>query len=296
MIRERLRPRRGWTTVRLMSGLGNQLFQYAAGRRVADRTGTKLRFDISFFAIEPHRHYALGDFRIRAELADGEPKTQAFIDAVDPEREYAEQRYGATFVRQGLDETPPEDLLAAAPKGSYLAGYWIREDCFAPDAVAAVRRELRPRSTPAIEAGASLIAAAPQSVAVHVRRGDMVTDAGSAERFGSMPARYYERAARYIAERRPGAKFFVFSDDPAWCEQTLDLPGDMRVMSGETEAFEDLALIAKCDHVVVPNSSFSWWGAWLSEGKDSLIVVPERAYRDERASNYGAFPERWVRV
>lgn len=295
MIRERLRVRRGWTTVRLMSGLGNQLFQYAAGRRVADQTGTKLRFDISFFASEPHREYALGDFRIRAELVDSEPKTQAFMDAVEPEREYAEQRYGATFLRQGL-ETPAEELLAGASRGSYLAGYWLGEQFFAPHATAAVRRELRPRSTPAIEAGAALIAEAPQSVAVHVRRGDMVTDPGSAERFGSMPARYYERAAKYVSERRPGAEFFVFSDDPEWCEQTLDLPGEMRVMSGETQPFEDLALIARCDHVVVPNSSFSWWGAWLGETENSLIVVPARPYRDERAAPVDRYPRRWTRV
>jgi len=276
-----------------MSGLGNQLFQYAAGRRVADRTGTKLRFDISFFPSEPNREYALGDFRIRAELVDGEPKTQAFMDAIDPEREYAEQRYGATFVRDGLD-VPTEELLATAPRDSYLAGYWIGEHF--RDVAAVVRRELRPRRTPAIEAGSALIASAPESVAVHVRRGDMVTDPGSAERFGSMPARYYERAARYVAERRPGAEFFVFSDDPEWCQQKLDLPGEMRVMSGETLPFEDLALIARCSHVIVPNSSFSWWGAWLGEDEDSLIVVPEREYRDEETRGGRGFPKRWIRV
>lgn len=278
-----------------MSGLGNQLFQYAAGRRVADQTGTKLRFDISFFASEPNREYALGDFRIRAELVDGEPKTQAFMDAVEPEREYAEERYGATYLRQGAAASD-EELLANATKNSYLAGYWIGETYFAPHAVAAIRRELRPRRTEAIDAGSSLIAAAGQSVAVHVRRGDLVTDPDSAERFGSMPARYYERAARYIAERRPGAEFFVFSDDPEWCAATLDLPGEMRVMSGETQPFEDLALIARCDHVVVPNSSFSWWGAWLGERENSLIVVPERPYRDEETRHPRSYPQRWIRV
>lgn len=291
----RLRRRSGWTTVRLMSGLGNQLFQYAAGRRVADRTHTKLRFDVSFFASEPNREYALGDFRIRAELVDGEPKTQAFMDDVDTERDFAEQRYGATFVREGLG-IPNDVLLETAPRESYLAGYWIGESNFAPHASAAIRRELRPRKTDAIEAGATLIAAAPQSVAVHVRRGDMVTDPDTARRFGSMPARYYERAARYIDERRPGCEFFVFSDDPEWCEQTLDLPGPMRVMSGKTEPFEDLALISRCDHVVVPNSSFSWWGAWLGETRDSLIVVPERSYRDEGEPSSRGYPERWIRV
>lgn len=287
--------RRGWTTVRLMSGLGNQLFQYAAGRRVADRTGTKLRFDISFFSSEPNREYALGDYRIRAELVDGDAKTQAFMDEVETERAYAEQRYGATFVRQGL-ETPTEELLTTAPRNSYLAGYWIGERYFAPEAAAAVRRELRPRRTDAIDAGSALISAAPQSVAVHVRRGDMVTDPDTAERFGSMPARYYERAAGYIAERRPGCEFFVFSDDPEWCEQTLDLPGPMRVMSGETEPFEDLALISRCAHVVVPNSTFSWWGAWLGENSNSLIVVPSLPYRDEHATSGTGYPSRWIRV
>jgi hypothetical protein len=285
--------RRGWTTVRLLSGLGNQLFQYAAGRRVAEQTRTKLRFDVSFFGTEPDRAYGLGNYKIHAELVDGEPKSQDFIDAVETERRYAEQRFGAEFLREHLD-TPAAELLAGAGKNSYLAGYWIREEYFLPVADI-VRRELRPRMTPAIAAGSELIAEAPQSVAVHVRRGDMVTDPDSARKFGSMPAAYYERAARYIAERRADCRFFVFSDDPEWC-RSLDLPGPVQVMSGATEPFEDLALISHCDHVVVPNSSFSWWGAWLGETEDSLIVVPERAYRDERPGRDEKFPARWLRV
>jgi hypothetical protein len=70
----------------------------------------------------------------------------------------------------------------------------------------------------------------------------------------------------------------------------------MRVMSGKTEPFEDLALISRCDHVVVPNSSFSWWGAWLGETSDSLIIVPERPYRDEGPPTGRGYPERWIRV
>lgn len=290
----RIQLRRGWTTVRLMSGLGNQLFQYAAGRRVAEQTRTKLRFDVSFFASEPNREYALGDYRIRADLVEGEPKTQAFMDAVEPERQYAEQRYGAAYLRERLDDVPAEELLAGAGAGSYLAGYWNREELFAPVADI-VRRELRPRGTAAIRAGSELIAAAPQSVAVHVRRGDMVHDPGSAERFGSMPAAYYERAASFVAEQRGDCEFFVFSDDPEWC-RSLDLPGPTRIMSGKTEPFEDLALIARCDHVVVPNSTFSWWGAWLGETPDSLVVVPARAYRDQRPMADEKFPARWQRI
>jgi hypothetical protein len=289
-----LRRRRGWTTVAIYSGLGNQLFQYAAGRSLAKRTGTRLRFDLSFISHEPDRPYVLGDFHIRAEVFDGERRDLTFMDDREAEAAYARERWGATVVRDRAADRGPQAALAAQAN-SFLDGYWQDERCF-EDCARLIRRELRPRRTDAIRAGARLIASAPRSVAVHVRRGDLARDPGSQATFGTLPTDYYRRATALVLEHSPNAEFFVFSDDPEWCAQELELAGPTHIVSGENAPFEDLSLMAKCDDAVVANSTFSWWGAWLGESEGSIVVAPEVPFKAARLNDRAFYPARWLRV
>lgn len=290
----RLRRRRGWTTVRVMSGLGNQLFQYATGRAVAERTNTRLRFDLSYIGHEVDRPYALGDFHIRAEVVGGDPRDLAFISDYEAEDAYAFERFGATVVRE---KNPTHEVakLLAAPPNSFLAGYWQTGNYFEQFS-SQIKKELRPRMTDAIRAGNEQIAAVSQSIAVHVRRGDLASDPGSAARFGTLDVDYYRRAATLLLERRPQAEFFVFSDDPEWCRAKLDLPGPSQVLSGTNQPFEDLTLVSACDDAIVANSTFSWWGAWLGERPGSLIVAPAVPYRDPLLNERDSYPDRWLLV
>lgn len=277
-----------------MSGLGNQLFQYAAGRAVAERTNTRLRFDLSYIGHEPDRPYALGDFHIRAEVVDGEPKELEFIADHDAENAYVRDRFASTVVREDDVARDPERLTTAQP-GTFLAGYWQCTRYFA-GFEAQVRRELRPRKTKNLSAGRKRIAAVPESVAVHVRRGDYVSDEGSAATFGALDPDYYRHAAALVLEQRPNAEFFVFSDEPEWCRQSLDLPGPMHLISGENEPFEDLMLMGACSDVIVANSTFSWWGGWLADRPGAIIVAPEVGFRVERLNNRRFYLDHWQRA
>ncbi|MBJ7459796.1 MAG: alpha-1,2-fucosyltransferase [Thermoleophilaceae bacterium] len=290
----RLRRRTGWTTVRVISGLGNQLFQYATGRAVAERTGTRLRFDLSYIGHEADRPYALGDFHIRAEVVDGAPKDLKFMADHAAEDAYARAHFGATVLREA-DVADDPDVLDSARPGTFLAGYWQSPRYFA-DHEARIRRELRPRMTANLRAGRKQLAAVPESVAVHVRRGDYVSDAGSAATFGSLDLDYYHRAAALIREQRPAAEFFVFSDDPEWCRRSIDLPGPTHVVSGQNRPFEDLTLMGACHDVIVANSTFSWWGGWLADRPGALIVAPEVGFQIDRLNNRHFYPEHWLRV
>lgn len=286
--------RRGWTTVRLFSGLGNQLFQYATGRAVAERTHTKLRFDLSYFGLEPHRSYALGDFHIRATLDLSEPKSAEFMADHAAEAAWAREHHGAVVVREQTQDFDPQ-LVPGAPKNGLLCGYWQSEGYF-KDQRELIRRELRPRRTPTIEQGRQRIVAAGRSVAVHVRRGDIASDPDMHRLFGLVGAEHYARAAALVRERHADAEFFVFSDDPEWCEEHLELPGGQTMVSGQNAPFEDLALMACCDDAIIGNSTFAWWGAWLGERPDSLVVVPQEIFPGEREEPAGLIPERWIRV
>jgi hypothetical protein len=111
---------------------------------------------------------------------------------------------------------------------------------------------------------------------------------------GLLDADYYNRAARMIAERIGEATYFVFSDDPAWCRANLDLPGNSLVVSGETAAYEDVHLISLCDHSVTANSSFSWWGSWLGEGPDTIVVAPKNWFAEFDLDTRDLVPSRWL--
>lgn len=290
----RLRRRRGWTTVAVYSGLGNQLFQYATGRAVAERTGTRLRFDLSYIGHEANRPYLLGDFHIRAEACDGDPKDLTFMADHDAEDVYARERWDATVLRDRGPAVGPEVVHGAAAN-SFLTGYWQDPRNF-EEFADQIRHELRPRMTAQIRAGQRRIAVSPRSVAVHVRRGDLVSDPDSAERYGALDVDYYRRAADLVLAKSPKAEFFVFSDDPEWCAAELDFPAPTHVVSGDNAPFEDLSVMAACDDFVIANSTFSWWGAWLGEGADSLIVAPAVPFRSARLNDRPVYPARWQRI
>lgn len=277
-----------------MSGLGNQLFQYATGRAVAERTNTRLRFDVSYFGIEPNREYALGDFHIRAELVGGEGGRAELLADPAAEDEYARERFGAKIFREQGHRLHPE-LVDDPPPDLFLAGYW-QVAAYFEDYSDLVRRELRPRLAGATERRRAELAADADAVSVHVRRGDFVSDPDSARRFGALEPGYYERAAAAISERIANPRFHVFSDDPEWCAEHLELPGTTEIVSGGNAAHEDLALMAACRHSIVSNSTFAWWGGWLGERPDSMVVAPERCFRDPALEWVGLMPGRWQLV
>lgn len=132
------------------------------------------------------------------------------------------------------------------------------------------------------------------AVSIHVRRGDylynqdMYVDLCSTE--------YYERAIRYICERVDMPSFFVFSDDINWCKQRFD-EIDRRILyidNGNYSPYDDLQLMSLCQHNIIANSSFSWWGAWLNENKDKIVVAPNQWTKTHR--NVDIVGRGWVKI
>lgn len=280
-----------WTTVRIHGGLGNQLFQYAAGRALADRTGTRLRLDACYFGVEKLRNFELGNFKIRAKVVHDPAESARYMGRDDLEDGWIRGRYGAEPVRE--PHYHYSDVLDHAPADSFITGYWQCERYFL-GSEQAVRAELRPnRLSRSAHATRRQIARAGQSVALHVRRGDIATDPALLALVGNTSLEYYERAAELIHDHRENPHFFVFSDDPSWCAENLELPGKMEIVSGETTVTDDLALISCCDDAIIANSSYSWWGAWLGETPDSIIIAPEQWYDELTHDTADVRPERW---
>ena len=281
---------------RLLGGLGNQLFQYAAGRALSLRRGTGLVLDMRAASRAPaHFRPALHHFAIEHVSGKSLPpdKTQPLA--------YAFWRYGGgrpTFLRErGLGFNR---AVFDAPDETYLHGYFQSEKYFA-DAIGTIRSDLRIVTPPDRENLAALeeIGAARMAISLHVRRGDYVNDTKGNRTHGTCDEAYY-RAALDAVERRAGSGMtvFVFSDDPDWARSNLNLDRDLRVFdhNGPEQHYEDLRLMAACRHNVIANSTFSWWGGWLNPDPEKIVAAPARWFADPKVSNPDIRPDGWIAI
>ena len=280
--------------VALTGGVGNQLFQYAVARALALRRGVAVGLDTRWYRGRRGRNYALDRFAIRTEPVD-----RGLLPARDGKilGRLLAGRGGRLKVHRetGLAFDP---AVADLPDGSYLRGVFQSERYFA-DHEATIRRDLA-FADPPDAANRALLAEIGEglSVSLHVRRGDYVANPKIASVHGTLPLDYYARAVELIASGASGdPRLYVFSDDPAWAAENLDLGLVTRIVDHNgNRATEDLRLMAACRHHILANSSFSWWGAWLNPSADKIVVAPRPWFRDPALDDSTIVPERWVRL
>lgn len=274
----------------LAGALGNQMFQYAAGRALALRRGTRLTLDLGWLAPRSRFVYELGVFPLDVGLIWSyrhmrRARVTELLHLAPPARRQDWKRKGFSFDPGVLD----------LPGNARLVGYWQSEKYFT-DQEEAIRADFEFRE-PLDERNAAVAAeiAASTAVAVHVRRGDYVTDPGARSFLGTLPLDYYVAAAELVSGGAPDAHFFVFSDDPAWCRSHLRLGGPTTFVDhNQDRGDEDLRLMTLCRHHIIANSSFSWWGAWLARPDGQVVVAPRRWGVESDAGD--VIPERWCQL
>lgn len=289
---------------RLVGGLGNQMFQYAAGRRLADRLGAKLKLDLSLLHREGNRQYGLDRFHVRApvtrylSLDFYEGRHNAAL------RPWIIRRYGAivrslyVVMKEPVDMSLSNEVLQTRRRHTILSGFWQSEKYFLDDAEA-IRQDLTLKAPP-IGQNKDLMSVIAQvnAVSLHVRRGDYVHKPQANAFHGLCSLEYYQKAVARIAAQVPAPHFFIFSDDPEWSRLNLRLshPATFVTHNGADHAFEDLRLMSCCRHHIIANSSFSWWGAWLAAPPGGLVVAPERWYAVSTINTANLLPPAWIRL
>jgi hypothetical protein len=135
---------------------------------------------------------------------------------------------------------------------------------------------------------------ASESVAVHVRRGDYVSNPQAAAVHGAIPASYYAAASKKLLNQGINPRFFIFSDAPDWAANHLQLPGNVSVVrfAADIPDSESLRLMTLCRHAIIANSTFSWWSAWLAEQPGQIVFAPRRWFRAREVSD-SFFPLSW---
>jgi Glycosyl transferase family 11 len=285
---------------RIHGGLGNQLFEYAAGHALAHRLGVSHKVDTHLFQVQFDRTLGLREFNLPlheatpAELRHLTPqwgpwwKNKAIL--------WSHKLTPFNRRRWVLEETFDFDArLFHAQPPCYLDGWWQSEKYFA-DCAGQIRRMFRlstPPSPRVAALGAEITHA--RAIAVHVRRGDYVHNRDAALFHGCCSPEYYAAAGRWMRERLPQAPFYVFSDDPAWARAHLTFSGPVSWIEAAPphSAHEDFFLLGCCDHFIIANSSFSWWPAWLQDAPTKRVVAPGRWFLGHNVNVPDRFPSGW---
>ena len=289
--------------VQILGGLGNQMFQFAAAYALALRCGVPCKVDLRDFGPNNPRRYELDRFV-------GAPQAATPDELPQPPGRWRSRairlaarcglpsllRERGRFVESPISSY--DDRFAALKDPVYLSGYYQSERYF-QEAADEIRHIYTFRETPSGK-NAALIAriVAGNSVSVHVRRGDYVSDPKTNRYHGTCEADYYARAVGLIASKVREPEFFVFSDDPDWAEANLTFPGPSTFVAHNTgdAASEDMRLMSICGHHVIANSSFSWWGAWLNPSAGKIVVAPQRWFRGGAHDTRDLIPSSWVRL
>ena len=290
----------------LMGGLGNQMFQYAAGRTLALRLGVPLKLDFSWFSSiarrDARRAYMLNSFSNMREVAATKKEIKNLV--YSPRRLhdrllFRSRRYAASYV------TEPHyrywEGFEQINSPVYLFGYWQNESYFR-SAAYAIRRDFMFPPLPAgpSEEMAGRIQSSNNAVAVHIRRGDYVSNPKTNKFHGLCTPEYYSKALAKVLSLAGGeAELFLFSDDPAWVKEHFDTQGLAANViffpNHLASPWHDMHLMSLCTHHIIANSSFSWWGAWLSE-KDGVVCAPERWFAAPGKQNDTPVPARWIKI
>ena len=245
--------------VKLKGGLGNQMFQYAYGRKLTLERQATLVLDKTYLTPirqlitgTTTRHYELGEFKIKAKFTK-------------------------------------------AKGHNYLDGYWQNEKYFKDIRHILLKDFTLKKKTNNFLKLKKLIAET-NSVSIHFRRGDYVKRAVTRKYHGVLNLNYYRRAIALIGEKVEKPNFFVFSDDISWVKKNFKIGKPLTFISGlrKLTNSEELILMSLCKHNIIANSSFSWWGAWLNKNPAKIVIAPKRWFRAKTDSEI--VPQSWIKL
>ncbi len=286
---------------KLIGGLGNQMFQYAAGKSLAIKKGVELKVDLSHLnkdaqGVYTQRTYELNVFNLK--VAEATPEEISDFENLNSSKwkrllqRNMPNMFAKTYFSESGNKYHP--AFETLPKQVYLDGFWQSEKYFQ-----AIRNillkgfELKNEQSKNVQLLNAKIKSG-NSVSLHVRRGDYVNLPSANNFHGLCSMDYYQAAEKLLQEKIGDCDFFVFSDDIEWCKENLKLNSRMHFIEHNEPACIDMYLMRTCKHNIIANSSFSWWGAWLNENANKLVISPEYWFKTIKSIDIDILPANWI--
>ena len=287
-------------TVILSGGLGNQMFQYAAGRALALKLQKELSIDTFLLRKKTKttvRNFELTVFNINANEKDS-LKNKLITKSFFFLNKYHIKGliFGIFRIFRDKKAQNFDTRFNTIEGNTTLFGYFQNETYFK-----AFSEDLRKDFefiVPFNDENAIMTQkiASTNSISVHIRRGDYLNPDVN---LALLNITYYQEAISYIKQNVESPVFYIFSDDINWVRENLDLSQTEHVFidwNKGADSFRDMQLMSLCKNNIIANSSFSWWGAWLNNNPDKIVIAPGTWYKNETKEDYpnGFIPEKWI--
>jgi hypothetical protein len=291
--------------IQLKGGLGNQLFQYATGRKLSILLDMPLFFDtVTGFENDFYdRKYSLDAFNIAGEVIPQEDlfrirnrikpgflnRCIAFAGKYRPQALY--ELFAPKVLPMGKSSLIGSNFM-------YLHGYWQNESYFS-DIRQVLLKELTLKAPPSgRNPGVIEEMKATNSLAVHFRRQFSYSRGRRDSLCTLVPCsdEYYKNALEYMAGLYDDLNIFVFADDIGLVRESFDFGRPVRFIDYNDSEFDDFRLISSCKHQITANSSFSWWAAWLNPDPEKVVIGPKRWFSNVADPEWvhPALPDSWV--
>jgi Glycosyl transferase family 11 len=288
----------------LIGGLGNQMFQYAAGRALSLELKTELMLDISDFngyrlhhGFELHRLFDCSAVIAQKRDLKKVLGLQYFpvIRKVIGNSRLPLFHYNKLVVEPHFQYWPG---INDSQENCYILGYWQSAKYFENHA-SRIKRDFTFK-LPMSEGNSELASrlATLNAVSIHVRRGDYVENAKTSAIHGACSPSFYEMAINFISQRVPQPCFFIFSDDIEWARNNIKTDFQHEYVSHNcgAESFNDMRLMSMCKHHIIANSSFSWWAAWLGTSEKKIVVAPSNWFARKSINTSDLIPPDWTQL
>ena len=280
--------------IRMIGGLGNQMFQYAFYKNLKEKYG-HVKCDINGFEnYKLHNGFELeNNFDIKIE--------KATLDEIQKSTNFYNRNIGVRLIRKyfGYKKTHIKEKnfkwdSLATKNDLYLDGYWQNDIFFGN--TKNLRDDFKFLDSPSDNELYKMIKSS-NAISLHVRRGDYVGNAV----YTLLSEEYYATAMDLISKQVENPTFYVFSDDLEWAEKMLLSSLKLKhniifYTNGKSSAIQDMKLMSSCKHNVIANSSFSWWGAWLNDNETKIVVYPSQWYSDPKVNkeHIDTMPSDWL--
>lgn len=280
--------------VQLKGGLGNQMFQYAAARRLAAEHGIELKLDLSFLEAETVQHtkrdFELYKLNINAGIA-----TCKEIQAIK------KKRWKNLFCPALIKDKGVADFSKKVTRCSdhvYLDGYWQSEKYF-KSISPVIRNEFTFKQPLAKDYFLNIKHQIENSdsISLHFRRGDYVDNPKTNKYHGVSSLNYYQKAVERITKKINNPTLFIFSDDIQWVMAHFKSEHPIVFIKQSDEGLHsDFRLMSICKHNIIANSSYSWWAAWLNENENKTVIAPKKWYEHQPSQDHVSdlLPREWI--
>lgn len=283
--------------INLKGGLGNQMFQYALGRKLALKNKDTLKLEIEGLdrankTGDIYRAFGLGSFNINKNIAT--------------ENEVMSLKYPYGIISKGWRFFSAKVLkrnhIIFEPdvlnwKGNlFLDGYFQSPRYFNDIRDQLLQDFMLAEALSVTGASFANQMKNSTSVSIHVRRGDYIKNPRVLAEFGVCSLEYYKLAIAHIKQINTNPTFFVFSDDIEWVKENLDVGHSVVFVKDKTISdVQELILMSTCKHNIIANSSFSWWGAWLNNNPDKIVVSPTPWFESAQYDK-NLIPDNWIKL